>query len=126
MSIAPDSNITSASDEETIFIDLGGVDLPFERNPAEVETSGVGVRIWTGGEYQHPLGNRLRRRKAALHVDPELATPQSPSGAPASIPVRGGRRKGASAALDSRCTRGRSLHLHRACPMSIGCRVRPA
>ena len=34
----------------------------------------MGVQIWTGGEYQHPLGNRLRRRKAALHVDPELAT----------------------------------------------------
>ena len=44
MSIAPDSNITSASDEETIFIDLGGVDLPFERNPTEVETSGWGSR----------------------------------------------------------------------------------
>ena len=62
MSIAPDSNITGASDEETIFINLGGVELPFERNPDEVETSGVGVQIWTGGEYQHPLGNRLRLR----------------------------------------------------------------
>ena len=61
-SIAPDSNITGASDEETIFINLGGVELPFERNPDEVETSGVGVQIWTGGEYQHPLGNRLRLR----------------------------------------------------------------
>ena len=61
-SVAPDSNITGASDEETIFINLGGVDLPFERNPDEVETSGVGVQIWTGGEYQHPLGDRLRLR----------------------------------------------------------------
>ena len=40
-SIAPDSNITGASDEETIFINLGGVDLPFERNPDEVATSGL-------------------------------------------------------------------------------------
>lgn len=61
-SIAPDSNITGASDQETILIELGGVELPFERNPDEVETSGVGVQIWTGGEYQHPIGNRLRLR----------------------------------------------------------------
>ena len=61
-SIAPDSNIIGASDEETILIDLGGVELPFERDPDEVETSGVGLQIWTGGEYQHPLGNRLRLR----------------------------------------------------------------
>ena len=61
-SVAPDSNITGASDEETILINLGGVDLPFERNPDDVATSGVGVQIWTGGEYQHPLGRRLRLR----------------------------------------------------------------
>ena len=62
MSIAPDSNIISASDEETIQIDVFGSLLPFDVNPDEIETSGVGVQIWTGGEYQHPLGNRLRLR----------------------------------------------------------------
>ena len=60
--IAPDSNISGASDVETIFINIGGVDLPFDRNEADLETSGVGVQVWTGGEYQYPIGNRLRLR----------------------------------------------------------------
>ena len=57
--IAPDTNIGSGSDEEIIYI-LG---LPFRRNNAdELTTSGVGVSVWTGGGYQHPLGDRLRLR----------------------------------------------------------------
>ncbi len=59
MSIAPDSNVNSASNSDIIV--LGG--LPFRReNEDDLATSGVGVQIWTGGEYQHPLGNRLRLR----------------------------------------------------------------
>ena len=61
-SIAPDSNISGASDSETIFLNIGGVDLPFQRNEEDLATSGVGVQIWTGGEYQHPVGDRLRLR----------------------------------------------------------------
>ena len=61
-SIAPDSNISGASDVETIFINVGGVDLPFNRNEGDLEASGVGVQVWTGGEYQYPIGNRLRLR----------------------------------------------------------------
>ena len=58
-SLAPDTNIGAASDEEIIYI-LG---LPFRRDNAdELTTSGVGVTVWTGAEYQHPLGNRLRLR----------------------------------------------------------------
>ena len=58
-SVAPDTNIGAASDEEIIYI-LG---LPFRRDNAdELTTSGVGVSVWTGGEYQHPVSDRLRLR----------------------------------------------------------------
>ena len=58
-SVAPDTNIGAASDEEIIYI-LG---LPFRRDNAdELTTSGVGVSVWTGGEYQHPVSERLRLR----------------------------------------------------------------
>ena len=56
--VAPDSNIGAASDERIIYIN----DLPFRRDADELTTSGVGVSVWAGGEYQHPLGERLRLR----------------------------------------------------------------
>ena len=58
VSLAPDSNIGSASDAETI--DIFG--FPFRRDVDSPTTSGVGVSMWTGGEYQYPLGDRLRLR----------------------------------------------------------------
>jgi len=60
--LAPDSNIGAASDERFIDIHIGGVPLPFRRNEEELTTSGVGLSLWTGGEYQRPLGERLRFR----------------------------------------------------------------
>ena len=60
--LAPDSNIGAASDERFIDIHIGGVSLPFRRNQEELTTSGVGLSLWTGGEYQHPLGERIRLR----------------------------------------------------------------
>ena len=36
--------------------------LPFRRDAEELTTSGVGLSLWTGGEYQHPLGDRIRIR----------------------------------------------------------------
>ena len=60
--LVPDSNIGASSDEEIIYI----FDLPFSRtNTDELTTSGVGASVWTGGEYQHPLTNRLRLRTGA-------------------------------------------------------------
>ena len=56
--MSPDSNIGGASDEQIIYIN----DLPFRRDAEELTTSGIGVSIWTGGEYQYPLGDRLRLR----------------------------------------------------------------
>ena len=56
--LAPDTNIGGGSDERTIYI--GG--LPFQRDADELTTSGVGISVWGGGEYQYPLGERLRLR----------------------------------------------------------------
>ena len=59
--LAPDSNINTASDERVIYI--GG--LPFHRDAAGTARSGLGAVLWGGGEYQHPLGGRLRLRTGA-------------------------------------------------------------
>ena len=56
--MSPDSNIGGASDAQIIYIN----DLPFRRDAEELTTSGIGVSVWTGGEYQYPLGDRLRLR----------------------------------------------------------------
>ncbi len=60
-SVAPDTNIGGASDERIIYIR----GLPFRRDAEDLTTSGVGVSVWTGGEYQYPLGDRLRLRAGA-------------------------------------------------------------
>ena len=59
--ISPDSNIGSGSDARTIQI----YGLPFVRDAEELTTSGVGLSVWGGGEYQHPLGERVRLRAGA-------------------------------------------------------------
>ena len=64
-SLAPDTNIGATSDERTIFINVGGARLPFRRDADELTTSGIGLSLWTGGEYQYPLGERLRIRAGA-------------------------------------------------------------
>ena len=60
--LAPDSNIGAGSDRRIIYIPFGGVDLPFVRNAEELTTSGIGVTVWGGAEYQVPLADRLRLR----------------------------------------------------------------
>ena len=59
--LAPDSNIGGSSDERTIYI----FDLPFERDQEELTTSGIGVSVWGGAEYQKPLGESIRLRAGA-------------------------------------------------------------
>ena len=49
--LQPDNNIGGESNERIIYI-LG---LPFERDVDELTTSGIGLSVWTGGEYQYPL-----------------------------------------------------------------------
>ena len=58
MAMAPDSNLGATSEERIIYI----FGLPFERDAESLKKSGVGVSVWGGGEYQHPLGERLRLR----------------------------------------------------------------
>ena len=59
--LAPDSNIGGTSDERTIYI----YNLPFERDMEELTTSGIGVSVWGGAEYQKPLSERVRLRAGA-------------------------------------------------------------
>ena len=59
--LAPDTNIGGASDQRIIYI----YGLPFERDAEDLATSGIGLSLWTGGEYQHPLRDRLRLRAGA-------------------------------------------------------------
>ena len=56
--VAPDTNIGGTSDERIIYIR----GLPFRRDAEELTQSGVGISVWTGGEYQYPLDDRLRLR----------------------------------------------------------------
>ena len=60
--LAPDSNIGAGSAERIIYVPIGGVTLPFVRNAEELTTSGIGVSVWGGAEYQVPLEDRLRLR----------------------------------------------------------------
>ena len=63
--LAPDTNIGAGSDERVIYINVGGARLPFTRDAEELTTSGIGLSVWAGGEYQHPLNERLRLRAGA-------------------------------------------------------------
>ena len=63
--LAPDTNIGAGSDERVIYIDVGGARLPFTRDAEDLTTSGIGLSVWTGGEYQVPLRDRLRLRAGA-------------------------------------------------------------
>ncbi len=61
-SLVPDTNIGGASDDEIIYIEVFGTELPFRRNEQDLQTSGVGVSVWTGAGYEHPVTDRLRLR----------------------------------------------------------------
>ena len=63
--IAPDTNIGAGSEERTIYIPVFGQSLPFQRDAEELTSSGVGLVLWGGGEYQYPTGPRTRLRAGA-------------------------------------------------------------
>ena len=63
--IAPDTNIGAGSDERTIYIPVFGQSLPFQRDEEELISSGVGLVLWGGGEYQYPMGDTTRLRAGA-------------------------------------------------------------
>ncbi len=60
--LAPDTNIGGTSDERIIYLPVFGQRLPFQRNAQELTKSGLGLWVWGGGEYQYPLGQRVRLR----------------------------------------------------------------
>ena len=68
-SIAEDSNVGAASDSEFIYI----FGLPFRRNEESLATSGTGLVVWGGVEYQHPLSERWRLRAGTDLVRHEYA-----------------------------------------------------
>ena len=57
-SLAPDSNINAASNEETVYL----YGLPFHRDAESLARSGTGMSLWGGGEYQHPVHSKWRIR----------------------------------------------------------------
>ena len=59
--LAPDTNIGARSDERIITI----YGLPFTRDAEELTTSGIGLVLWGGAEYQYPMGDRTRLRSGA-------------------------------------------------------------
>ena len=61
IALAPDTNIGAASADDTVMLDFAGQRLPFTLDDGG-EKSGIGVSIWTGGEYQLPLAPSLRLR----------------------------------------------------------------
>ncbi len=63
--IAPDSNLNAASGERTVFLDTQFGRLPFTLDDPATPESGLGVSVWTGGEYQYPLAPRWRLRSGA-------------------------------------------------------------
>lgn len=64
MALAPDSNISALSGEGTILIDTPFGRLPFTYQ-GDKPKSGIGIAVWAGGEYQHPLSPRWRLRAGA-------------------------------------------------------------
>jgi len=70
--LAPDTNIGQASEQRVILYDpfATGQPLPFTRNNPP-PTSGVGLRLFGGGESTHPLNHRTRLRLGAgiAHTD---------------------------------------------------------
>ena len=59
--LAPDTNLGAGSEERVIYI----YGLPFQRDAEDLTTSGIGLSVWTGGEHQYPLSDRMRIRAGA-------------------------------------------------------------
>ena len=59
--LAPDSNVNAASSEEIVFL----YGLPFTVNDESKPSSGVGLILWGGAEYEHPFSERFKLRLGA-------------------------------------------------------------
>ena len=65
LSIAQDSNLNTASENRTIWLDTAFGRFPFLRDEESTPKSGYGLALWGGGEYEYPLKERLRLRVGA-------------------------------------------------------------
>ena len=63
--LAPDSNISTRTDEQAILLDTPIGRLPFTFRAADEPKSGIGISVWASGEYQYPLEERWRLRAGA-------------------------------------------------------------
>ena len=63
--IAPDTNVNTASGDRTIWLDTPFGRLEFTRDESAIPKSGLGLSLWGGGEYQHPISERVRLRAGA-------------------------------------------------------------
>ena len=58
VALLPSTNIGRHPHENTIITIPGLPDFPFR--PDKTRKSGVGISVWTGGEYHYPLAERVR------------------------------------------------------------------
>ncbi len=65
LALAPDSNLNTASDADKVWLDTPFGRLPFARPGDTAPKSGIGLSVWSGGEYQHPLNAHWRLRAGA-------------------------------------------------------------
>ena len=70
---APDSDLGGTADARTVYV----FDLPFRRDQQELTTSGIGVPVRGGAEYQVPLRESLRLRAGADAARQEYGGSQS-------------------------------------------------
>ena len=73
LAVAPDSNLNTASANRTIWLDTPFGRLPFTLSEESARKSGIGLSVWGGGEYQHPLNARWRLRAGANAAAREYA-----------------------------------------------------
>ena len=66
--LAPDDNLNAASDSNIFYYN----GFPLRRDTDADAKSGVGFIMWGGGEYQHPLDERLRLHAGANIVQREF------------------------------------------------------
>ena len=71
LALAPDSNVNNASTADIVWL----YGLPFRVTDESKPSSGVGLIVWGGAEYQHPLSNRWRLRAGADR--PATGAPQA-------------------------------------------------
>ena len=61
LALSPDSNVNAASSADVVWL----YGLPFTVTDESKPSSGVGLIVWGGAEYEHPVSERLKLRAGA-------------------------------------------------------------